>query len=93
MKIPCSSGAGGTKKVDQGKENVAPLEEKLGISDLLDLAADNLKLPRQNFKHFAKRLVEEGITDEDSLRATSDSKLRTCGLPAILIGNLSKVLQ
>ena len=46
------------------KENVAPIKEKLGISDLLDMAADNLKLPRQNFKHFAKRLVEEGITDE-----------------------------
>ena len=65
MKIPCSSGAGGTKKIDMDKENVAPINEKLGISELLDMAADNLKLPRQNFKHFAKRLVEEGITDED----------------------------
>ena len=57
------------------------------------MAADNLKMPRANFKHFAKKLQEEGITDEDQLRVTSDSKLRTCGLPAILIGNLAKILK
>ena len=65
MKIPCSSGAGVTKKANDDKENVDPIKEKLGISDLLDMAADNLKLPRQNFRHFAKRLAEEGITDEE----------------------------
>ena len=57
------------------------------------MAADNLKMPRANFKHFAKKLQEEGIIDEDQLRATSDRKLRTCGLPAILIGNLAKILK
>ena len=39
--------------------------EKLTVSDVFNLIADNLKLPRQNFKLFVKRLQEEGINDED----------------------------
>ena len=52
-------------KTKTGKENGGVAREKLTVSDVFNLIADNLKLPRQNFKLFVKRLQEEGINDED----------------------------
>ena len=45
------------------------------------------------FLHFLKALKEDGIEDEDALIRATDSKLRSLGLPDMLIANLRNALS